>query len=180
MVSFFVVFNFFSILQQPSEWAIRLLHPGSHANARSAPLLSSGLVCAVASIDDVHSFSVSLYKWVSVDLTLPGAAPIRVFSSHLESVHLMGPISEGFRAKQARELLGLVQGAQRAGFSTIVMGDWNSQVGTEGDAAQILLQGSGLRDAWVASGSGDGLTFGHDSTLTQVRERRCPLCGSWC
>jgi hypothetical protein len=34
------------------------------------------------------------------------------------------PISEGFRAKQARELAGEIIAAQADGFTTIAVGDW--------------------------------------------------------
>jgi hypothetical protein len=65
---------------------------------------------------------------VSVDLQFPGAVPVRFLSTHLESVHLMGPVSDGFRAKQAAEFSSEILAARAAGFSVIAVGDWNSEV----------------------------------------------------
>ncbi|ACL63605.1 Endonuclease/exonuclease/phosphatase [Anaeromyxobacter dehalogenans 2CP-1] len=84
--------------------------------------------------------------WVSVDARYRGEW-LRFVSTHLEAYHA------GVRTAQAAELAGALAAETRP---VVLVGDLNSQPGTEGEA---VLAAAGFSDVWAAvNGDAPGLT----------------------
>jgi endonuclease/exonuclease/phosphatase family metal-dependent hydrolase len=111
--------------------------------------------------------------FVAIDAKIRGEW-IRFVSTHLEAVDAPPPLPPGvppgiFRILQAQELAAFLGSDPRP---TILVGDLNSDPGTEGHAA---LAAAGFQDLWAALHPGEaGLTdgFPEDLSLDQPLTRR--------
>jgi endonuclease/exonuclease/phosphatase family metal-dependent hydrolase len=100
--------------------------------------------------------------WASVVATIDGT-PVRFATTHLEAFHA------GVRTAQGTELAASLAAEP---LPLVVVGDLNSQAGTEGEAPLVA---SGLRDVWPAVHPGDpGLTccYAQDRSAADALETR--------
>ncbi len=91
-------------------------------------------------------------QWASVDVKIRGKS-FRFITTHLESIDSppFGPV----RPAQAAELLG---GPANTGLPVVLVGDFNSQIGDAGDAAQMIVNAG-------FSSAASGHTCCHDNLL---------------
>ncbi|MGB8433616.1 MAG: endonuclease/exonuclease/phosphatase family protein [Burkholderiales bacterium] len=95
--------------------------------------------------------------WIAVDAEVDGVA-FRFLNTHLE------PNVEPINAGQGLELLALAGAQGSAGLPLILVGDFNSPA-TGGTTYGIMTGLGGFGDAWLAAGSGAGLTCCNDPNL---------------
>jgi endonuclease/exonuclease/phosphatase family metal-dependent hydrolase len=89
----------------------------------------------------------------ALGLTRPGGASVTVVNTHLH--HPDGPSGQRMRMRQARAVLGFLQGLP-ATDATVLLGDLNA---TPDEPALELLFGEGFRSATREVGLGDPPTF---------------------
>lgn len=101
-------------------------------------------------------------QWAAVTVEV-GQQTVRVITTHLEAA------LEYIRVQQAQELLA---GPAATDLPAILMGDFNAETGTEGDAAALIMA-AGYADTWPSPGSGPTCCQAADlrNTTSQLDER---------
>lgn len=89
----------------------------------------------------------------------PGG-PLAVVNTHLDASG-----DDRWRRQEIRTVLAIVDSLRGRGIPTFAGGDLNSTPDTD---VQLTVRGAGLRDAWTACGSGDGLTYPADSAVKRI------------
>jgi endonuclease/exonuclease/phosphatase family metal-dependent hydrolase len=79
------------------------------------------------------------------------AGPLVVVNTHLDASR-----EDTFRRQEIRAVVALAESARAGGAPVLVGGDFNSEPGS---AVQAAAAAGGLRDAWLACGTGDGFTY---------------------
>ncbi|HXG54091.1 MAG TPA: endonuclease/exonuclease/phosphatase family protein [Vicinamibacterales bacterium] len=72
------------------------------------------------------------------------------------NTHLDASGVEGYRLQEAAKVIDLIAGARKSRMPAIAGGDFNAEPGSE---VHKRILASGLRDAWMECGQGDGFTF---------------------
>jgi endonuclease/exonuclease/phosphatase family metal-dependent hydrolase len=88
------------------------------------------------------------------------AGPLAVVNTHLDSSG-----DDKWRRQEIRTVLAIVDTLRQRGIPTLAGGDFNS---TPESSTQETVRASGLRDAWVLCGQGDGLTYPADSSVKRI------------
>jgi endonuclease/exonuclease/phosphatase family metal-dependent hydrolase len=94
-----------------------------------------------------------------VTIAAPGG-PMAVVNTHLDASG-----DDRWRRQEIRTVIAIVDSLRGRGIPTLAGGDLNSTPDSE---VQRTARGAGLRDAWTACGSGDGLTYPADSAVKRI------------
>lgn len=81
------------------------------------------------------------------------------------NTHIDASRDDTYRKQEAPQVVALARSNERKGARVIVGGDFNSTPDSE---VQKLVRASGLRDAWMECGSGDGLSFPDDVPVKRI------------
>lgn len=146
------------------DFTIRVTgHDGARMSLSGGNAILVGPRVAVVDYGSGHFDAVARFGatavphgWVLARLTVDGL-PITVLNAHLEAY------VEPVRVAQAEELAAMVAGVRGP---LVVLGDLNSDPGTDRRAAHDVLVPAGLTDAWTAVHPDDpGATGCHDADL---------------
>ena len=94
-----------------------------------------------------------------VTIGLPGG-PLMVVNTHLDASR-----EDRWRLQEIVTVLELARATSSSDAWALLGGDFNS---TPESATQAAVRQGGLRDAWDACGSGDGLTYPADSAVKRI------------
>jgi endonuclease/exonuclease/phosphatase family metal-dependent hydrolase len=86
--------------------------------------------------------------------------PLAVVNTHLDPSG-----DDRWRRQEIRTVLAIVDTLRQRGIPTLAGGDFNS---TPESSTQQTVRAAGLRDAWVACGQGEGLTYPADSSVKRI------------
>lgn len=89
----------------------------------------------------------------------PGG-PLAVVNTHLDA-----SADDRWRRQEIRTVIAIVDSLRVRGIPTLAGGDINSTPESE---VQLTVRGSGLRDAWMSCGTGDGLTYPADAGVKRI------------
>lgn len=72
------------------------------------------------------------------------------------NTHLDASRDDGYRLQEVGKVIDLIAGARKSNVPALAGGDFNAEPGS---AVHTRILASGLRDAWMECGQGDGFTF---------------------
>jgi endonuclease/exonuclease/phosphatase family metal-dependent hydrolase len=81
------------------------------------------------------------------------------------NTHLDASRDEGYRLQEIKRILDLMARTKRSGMPSLAAGDFNAEPGSE---VHKRVLASGLRDAWLECGSGEGLTYPADKPVKRI------------
>lgn len=81
------------------------------------------------------------------------------------NTHLDASREEGYRLQEINRILELLARTKRSGMPSLAAGDFNAEPGSE---VHKRVLASGLRDAWLECGSGEGLTYPADKPVKRI------------
>jgi endonuclease/exonuclease/phosphatase family metal-dependent hydrolase len=81
------------------------------------------------------------------------------------NTHLDASRDETYRLQEVEHVLTLVARSQKSGLPLVAGGDFNAEPGSQ---VHKRVLASGLRDAWMECGSGDGFTYPADKPIKRI------------
>jgi len=81
------------------------------------------------------------------------------------NTHLDASRDEGYRLQEVKKVLELIDRARTSRLPLIAAGDFNAEPASE---VHKRMLASGLRDAWMECGAGDGLTYPADKPVKRI------------
>jgi endonuclease/exonuclease/phosphatase family metal-dependent hydrolase len=81
------------------------------------------------------------------------------------NTHLDASRDEGYRLQEVKKVLELIARSRQSRMPLIAAGDFNAEPSSE---VHKRMLASGLRDAWMECGSGDGLTYPADKPVKRI------------
>jgi endonuclease/exonuclease/phosphatase family metal-dependent hydrolase len=81
------------------------------------------------------------------------------------NTHLDASRAETYRLQEVEHVLGLVARSRKSNAPAVAGGDFNAEPGSQ---VHKRVLASGLRDAWLECGKGDGLTFPADKPVKRI------------
>ena len=81
------------------------------------------------------------------------------------NTHLDASREETYRLQEVEHVLGLVERSRKSGLPLVAGGDFNAEPGSQ---VHKRVLASGLRDAWLECGAGNGFTYPADTPVKRI------------
>lgn len=81
------------------------------------------------------------------------------------NTHLDASRDDSYRLQEVAHVLALIERSRRSRLPIVAAGDFNAEPGSE---VHKRLLATGLRDAWMECGAGDGLTYPADKPVKRI------------